>query len=259
MTLKKTKKTVRQDRILAELDSNPAIRVNELADNLEVSPETIRRDLSELDEAGRINRTYGGAVRSQVFEPALTERLKLHIEERQRIAAAAVAATGDAESLFIGGGATTLQFARALRSAARPMTVITPAFSIATELSSNPLIQVMSLPGIVEAKEGLVQGPETLAAIQKYRTPIAVVGASGIDAGGVSEALLPAAQVYSEMIASAEKTLILADSSKYNRRALQRITQWSPRIHLICDTEPTGELAAALDAAGAIVLVAPPR
>lgn len=256
MTQKKAKKVTRHERILAALDANPALRVTELAGLLSVSAETVRRDLSELDDAGRINRTYGGAVRSQVFEPALTERLKLRIEERRLIAATAVTAVQDVESMFIGGGATTLHFARALRSSTRPMTVITSSFSIATELSSNPLIQVMALPGIVEAKEGMVQGPETLAAIRRYRPPLAVIGASGLDDSGVSEALLAAAQVYSEMIANADRALILADSSKYDRRALQGITPWSPRVQLICDIAPTGAMATAIEAAGASVIEA---
>src|SRR6056297_1121169 len=145
-----SKKILRHDQILSILEVNPSIRVAEIAEELGVSSETVRRDLTELDESGRIKRTYGGAVRTKSFEPALAERLQLHTRAREQIAQRALESIGDAGSLFIGGGATTMHFARALRGINRQLTVLTPAFSIATELSVNPLIQVLSLPGMVE-------------------------------------------------------------------------------------------------------------
>ncbi|MEL6962635.1 MAG: DeoR family transcriptional regulator, partial [Pseudomonadota bacterium] len=111
MVRKSSKKSARHSRILDVLEINPSIRVNALADELDVSTETVRRDLAELDETGRIKRTYGGAVRTTAFEPALAERLKLHVQERERVARHAVTSLADVQSLFIGGGATTLHFA----------------------------------------------------------------------------------------------------------------------------------------------------
>ncbi|MEQ8898747.1 MAG: DeoR/GlpR family DNA-binding transcription regulator [Roseovarius sp.] len=233
-----SKKTQRHDQILSILEVNPSIRVAEMAEELSVSSETVRRDLSELDETGRIKRTYGGAVRTKAFEPALAERLQLHIKAREQIAQRALERIGDAGSLFISGGATTLHFARLLRAIDRPLTVLTPAFSIATELSVNPLIQVMSLPGIVEPREGLVYGSETIKCIKQFRTPIAITGASGVDEEGMSEALLHAGQVYSAMIEAADEALILADASKFGFRSLQRIIDWKPNLTLITDERP---------------------
>lgn len=249
-----SKKTDRHDRILSELDTNPTIRAAQLAGLLGVSAETVRRDLSELDDTGRLKRTYGGAVRTRTFEPALAERSKLHIPERDRIAQRAVEHTGDAISMFIGGGATTLHFARALRGINRRLTVLTPAFSIAMELSTNPMIEVMALPGIVEPKEGLVHGAETLKCIRQFRTPITVVGASGVDEQGISEALMNAAQVYSAMIDCADQTLILADASKFGHRSLQQIIRWNSTTCLITDTPPPKSLLGAIRSAGGQVL-----
>ena len=85
-----SKKINRQNRILNQLEVNPRIRVNEMADDLGVSTETVRRDLVELDNAGRIQRTYGGAVSIKTFEPALAERSTLHVSAREDIARIAV-------------------------------------------------------------------------------------------------------------------------------------------------------------------------
>ncbi len=256
MVKKISKKSARHSRILDVLEINPTIRVNALADELSVSTETVRRDLAELDETGRIKRTYGGAVRTTAFEPALTERLKLHVQERERVARHAVALLDDIQSLFIGGGATTLHFARALRSINHPLTVLTPALNIAIELAGNPLIEVMSLPGVVEPKERLVHGGETLKAISQFRAQIAVVGASALDQAGVSEALLSAAQVYAAMIESADRTLVLADHSKFGKRSLQLITEWNPGVSLIADTHLDPNLHDHIESQGGKIAIA---
>jgi len=155
-----SRKTQRQNQILEKLVLNPSLRVHQLAEALEVSTETVRRDLAELDEGGKINRTYGGAVRTQRFEPALSERLQLKVNERQAIARRALEMLGNYETLLIGGGATTLHFARAIRQLQHPMTVITPAYGVAQELSHNPFFEVFCLPGTFEGREGLVCGPD---------------------------------------------------------------------------------------------------
>lgn len=252
---KKSKKTKRHERILSVLETNPTIRVNALADELGVSTETVRRDFSELDETGRLQRTYGGAVRTRLFEPALAERFKLHTEERRRVAARARTLLGDAGSIFIGGGATTHHFARAILDIDRRLTVLTPAFNIAMELAVNPLIDVMSLAGIVEPKEGLVHGAETLRQIERFRTPVAVVGASALDERGVSEALLSAAEVYAAMIASADRTLVLADDSKFGKRSLQLITGWGPDITLVANQYPDDALREAITQSGTDIIL----
>lgn len=256
MTL--SKKGRRQKEILDVLDRNPSMRVSELAETLNVSSETIRRDLTQLDEVGRISRTYGGAVRGQVCEPGLAERLGQHIEARQAIACAALELVGDSETIFIGGGATALHFARALRSYTRRLTVLTPAYRVATELSENSNIQIMCLPGIFDGREGLVTGPETLATIRSYHVPVAFMGASTVDADGVGEAMLGPSEVYRAMIETAQTSYILADQSKFYRRSLKYIAAWASGIHLVTDGAPNLDMLKALKKSGADVILSCP-
>ena len=96
----------------------------------------------------------------------------------------------------------------------------------------------MALPGIVEPKEGLVYGGETLKCISQFRTSLAVVGASGVDRGGVSEALLNVAQVYSAMINNADETVVLADASKFGTRSLQQTIGLQSNLCLITECPP---------------------
>ncbi|MDF0584926.1 DeoR/GlpR family DNA-binding transcription regulator [Bradyrhizobium yuanmingense] len=249
------KKAARQNKIRAALDDDPALRVNELASLLNVSTETIRRDLLELEQAGALKRTYGGAVRNPVAEPALVERLKIMIHERRAIAQLAMTMIEDSESLLIGGGATCLHFAAALRGISRNLVVVTPCYGIAAELASNPLIQVIMLPGFFDGREGLVHGPDTLEAIQRYRVPTAIIGASGVDHTGLSDAMPAAAQIFAAIIQHSARSLILADRTKFNKRALSMVSTWRKGLHLVTDTKPDPRLSATILSANAEISV----
>ncbi|SED66130.1 DeoR/GlpR family DNA-binding transcription regulator [Rhodobacter sp. 24-YEA-8] len=252
----RSRKEQRQDNILSALEANPALRVNQLAEELDVSTETIRRDLAELDQAGRLSRTYGGAIVAQNrFEPLLNDRINLNVAERQAIATRALEEVAGEEALLLGGGATMLQFARVLRNIARRITVITPAYPIALELSSNPLIEIVLLPGGFEPQERMVCGPETIRAVERYRAPVVLIGASGVSVDGISEAMLGVGEVYSAMLASAGRSYVLADHSKFEKRALVLLDRWHDGLSLITDREPAAELSAALRRNGSGLLL----
>lgn len=257
MSIHKSRKNLRQDRILAALERNPALRVSQIAEELDVSTETVRRDLTELESSGGLSRTYGGAVKnSNRFEPALNDRLGLNITERRAIASEAVSRYAAEEALLLGGGATMIQFARALREVARRITVVTPAYPVAVELAANPLIEVVMLPGIFDAQEHIAYGPETIRALDRYKVRTAFIGASGLNADGVSEALLGVGEVYSAMAERSEHCVVLADSGKFEKRALVLLTEWDARITLISDAAPQGALAEALHSAGTEIVIA---
>jgi DeoR/GlpR family transcriptional regulator of sugar metabolism len=106
---------------------------------------------------------------------------------------------------------------------------------------------VMALPGVVEANEGLVVGGETLKCIEQYRTSMAIMGASGIDTQGVSEALINVAHVYSAMINNARETVILADSSKFGTRSLQQITDLNANVSIFTDMKPEPQIVEVIE------------
>lgn len=250
------RKADRQRLILTELRRMPALRVQELARRLEVSPETVRRDLTELGEAGLIARTYGGAMRPVPHEPALAERIGLMTAERERIAEAAAARVAPGDILMIGGGATTLHCARRLAAVGERLTVITHAPSIAQALAVNPGHRVLMLPGLYDGREGLIHGPDTVEALARFRANIALLGASGLTPEGAHDAALGPAMVYGTMMRRAARTLIVADHMKFDSPSLALYGAWSARVTLVSDRAPSGELAAALAAAGTEILVA---
>lgn len=252
----KLSKADRQARIIAELRAVPTLRVNELADLLAVSTETVRRDFTELDERGLINRTYGGAMRPRSFEPAVAERETLMVEEREQIAKCAVALVEDNDILMIGGGATTLHFARRLAAERNHLTIITHAFSIAAALASNPLHRVLMLPGQYDGREGLIHGAETIEALQHFRATKAVLGASGLTAEGPNDASMGPGLVYGAMIKRAAQTFVLADHTKFETPSLVVYGAWNSGMTLVTDNEPPLAMRQALQRANVNVLTA---
>jgi DeoR/GlpR family transcriptional regulator of sugar metabolism len=255
----KLNKSDRQARIVAELRAAPSLRVNELSNLLQVSTETVRRDLAELHDRGLISRTYGGAMRPVSIEPTLAEREKLMVAERERIAAAAVGLVEPNDILMIGGGATTLVFARRLAAERDHVTIITHSFSTAMALAANPFHKVLMLPGQYDSREGLIHGPDTIDALQKYRASKAFLGASGLTTEGPSDASIGPGLIYGAMMRRASETVVLADHKKFDRPSLAVYGQWSDKVLLVSDASPEGELLEAIRDSGARLLVAGDR
>jgi DeoR/GlpR family transcriptional regulator of sugar metabolism len=230
--------------------------VNEFAALLDVSTETVRRDLAELDERGLLNRTYGGAVRPVFFEPGIAERETLMVAERERIAAAAVKLVAPNDILMIGGGATTLHFARRLAAGHNHLTILTHALSVAVALAANPFHKILILPGQYDGREALIHGPDTIDALQRYRASKAFLGASGLTAEGPSDASLGPGLIYGAMMRRSTETIILADHSKFDRPSLAVYGPWSSNVQLVTDLAPRGELLSAITEAGSRIVVA---
>ncbi|WP_377294371.1 DeoR/GlpR family DNA-binding transcription regulator [Rhizobium sp. SG2393] len=249
----KKPKSIRQERILTELTQAPSLRVAELARRLDVSTETIRRDLDELTGQGLLNRTYGGAVRSLSTEPSVTERHMLFVAERERIARAAVQILKGARVLMIGSGATTVHTARRIAVEMRDITVLTHSFGVATVLAINPTIKVIILPGDYHATEGATVGAHTVSFLNGFYAEFAVLGASGLGPDGPSDALIECGAVYTTMMARSARTVVVADHSKHDRLFPARYAPWSAVGNLVTDKAPVQPLLDRL-AANAVTL-----
>ncbi len=244
---RKLRKTERQERILGELRASPAIRIAKLADDYEVSTETIRRDLDDLGRRGMLNRTYGGAsARAFAFEPALSERHKEHVEERQRIGALAARAIRPGQVLMVDVGSTTVHFARRLSAEARDLTVITNSFGVATVLSANPTITVLMCPGRYDGREGSVFGADAVAFLERYNANVAVISASGLTPDGPNDVNPNAAAIKRAMLARSAAGLLLLDHSKYEQLTLENVCPLARIDVLVSDAAPPAALGRAL-------------
>ncbi|WP_033441733.1 DeoR/GlpR family DNA-binding transcription regulator [Saccharothrix sp. NRRL B-16314] len=171
----------RKRRILARARADGRVDVAEIAAELEVAQETVRRDLRLLDDHGLIRRTHGGAfpVESAGYETGLKFRSASMVPEKRRIARAAADRLGDAETVFIDEGYTPQLVAESLPTG-RPLTVITASLPTAAVLSEVPSTAVLLLGGRVRG--------HTLATVDHWATrmlsemviDLAYIGANGI-------------------------------------------------------------------------------
>jgi DeoR/GlpR family transcriptional regulator of sugar metabolism len=246
----KLSKKDRQDRILTELRVSTTIRISDLASELGVSYETIRRDLEEMGESGLINRTYGGAVvRPFGFEPAWNERFNAMTEERERIATTAAGLVQAREVLMIDAGSTTLHFARRLAAEAKNLTIVTNCFAVAMAFSNNPTITVLACPGQYDSHEGSVTGPDTINYLSRFNANRAVIGSSGITLEGPNDVHSSAAAVKRAMLARSQEHILLIDHSKFEMANLEVICPLTDIHRLVTDRAPPPELAGALSKA----------
>ena len=249
-------KSSRQERILAEMMASATLRVGDLAADLDVSTETIRRDLFELQERGLISRTYGGAVRPFAAEPSVTERHRLMVAEREAIAALTVKFIKPKEVIAIGAGATTTHVARRMAAECRDLTVITHSFSVATVVAANPTIDVIMCPGRYDAREGMMVGAETIDFLQSYNVNRAILGISGLTTEGLADAEAGAAWVYKAMMNRASETIIVSDHKKFDVQALAIWARIPEIQRLVVDEPPEGAISRALERARVEVSVA---
>lgn len=247
----------RHAQIVALLRREGTVRIATLADLFDVTTETARRDLDDLADAGALNRTYGGgASRSLTDEPDIGERGRAHHAQRARSGAGAAALIEPGEALMIDCGSTTTLFAHALAARGLPLTVLTNCLLVARALGVSAQCRVKLCPGDYVMREGGVYGADTLDFIRRFKANRVIIGAGGLTVDGVMDADSASCAVKRAMMERAERTLLVADSSKYGVAQFERVCGFGDLDDLVSDAPPPKALAAALRKAGTRVAVA---
>ncbi len=225
----------RQKKIIDRVSEAGDGSIQEFARQFKVSEMTIRRDLDQLAEQGRVIRTHGGAtLAGQVsFEFSFLKRQKHNQIEKETIARRAADLVQDGQSVMLDSGTTTLAIARALRGK-KGLTVITTSLPIASELQYQKEIRVLLLGGYLRSGAPDLEGALTESNMEQLRADIAFLGADGIDRKGHAyNASLAVGRMLTKMANSASEVYVTADQSKLGRTALTRygnIAKWSGLI-----------------------------
>lgn len=205
--------------LIERLARDGRISVQEIADELAVSTETIRRDLAVLERAGTATRVHGGAVATSALsriEASLAQRTGEHPDLKRRIAQAALAFLPRAGgSLLLDGGSTVAHLVDALPTD-RSLTVLTHSVEIAHQLFDHAAIDLHTIGGRVRPVTGVAVGQSTIEALRATRVDVAFIGTNGIDADhGLSTADSDEAAVKRALIDAANTSVVLTDSSKF--------------------------------------------
>lgn len=240
----------RQAKILTILRNEGRIQVSSLVDQLGTSPETIRRDLTELAVAGKLQKVHGGAILPQILgEGPFQQRMGENMAAKRIIAEKACSLITPGDSLFIDTGTTTLTFAEELVSV-KNLLVVTNSSDIAKILGAQSSNQVFLVGGEYNAENHETVGPMAISQLQQFRLKHAILTIGAIDANGVMDFDMNEALIAKTMIKQASNVIVLADTSKHNHSAPFSVAMLSEINQFICDTKPDQQLKEAIKQAG---------
>ena len=251
--------TERQELIERLLSVDGRVSVVDLASRFEVTTETVRRDLGQLEAAGALRRVHGGAVpidRASTSESPLTERLERHSSAKSAIALRALDALGEGfrGSVYFDAGTTTAAVAGQLatRLGGGSIEVVTHALTLAQALSAVPKAALTLIGGRVRGITGAAVGADTVRAVEGLRPDVAFVGTNGVSAGfGLSTPDPDEAAVKRAIVTSARRVVVVADSDKLGRELLVSFAPLTQVDVLVTDAAPDAPLATALAEADA--------
>jgi DeoR family transcriptional regulator, fructose operon transcriptional repressor len=217
----------RHEMLLRILREEGVLPIREIAKRLRVSEATARRDLTDLSEAGRLTRVYGGAVHGgtgsrQPAEPPFAEEQMDDLADKNRVARHAAGMVEDGDMVLLDIGTTTLHLARLLRG--RKITVVTSNLAVYEELRDDPEVTLILLGGQVRANYRSLVGFLTLAALEQLYVDRLFLGTSGVlPDGRVLDTTDVEVPVKQAMLSSARQVVLLATSKKFPGRGKARV------------------------------------
>lgn len=192
------------------------VDVSALAARFDVTTETIRRDLTDLEDRGVLRRVHGGAIPVERFrtEPAVADKATRMAEEKRRIAKAALAFVPEGGTVLLDAGTTTLALVRALPAEVE-LTAVTNDLGIAQELAARPNVNVLVLGGRVRSRVLATVDDWALRTLQDVAVDVAFVATNGVSVDrGLSTPDVAEAAVKRAMIATGTQVILLADHTK---------------------------------------------
>ncbi len=247
----------RRQEIALVVRQNGRGDVTALADRFEVTPETIRRDLTDLEQRNVLRRVHGGAIPIERFraEPAIAEKVASMATEKARIASAALPFVPDQGTVLLDAGTTTLALARVFPHL--HLTVFTNSAPVAVELATRPDVQLYLVGGRVRGRTLAHVGDWALRALAEVRVDVAFVGTNGLSAErGLSTPDPAEAAVKREMCRAAQQVVVLSDHTKIGEESAVRFAPIDQVDVLVTDTGLAATDREALEEAGVEVVLA---
>jgi len=253
--------SARRTEIVKTIRLRGRVTVGELAESLNISRETIRRDLFELARLGKVQKFHGGAsLPVHTGEGPFRDRMSENAEAKTLIAAEAVKLVTPGETIFVDTGSTTLYFAEKLAEISN-LTVVTNSAEIARLISLAPSqARTFLVGGEFNGDNRQTVGSLAVSQIRSFRAHHAVLTIGALDARtGVMDFNIEEAQVARAMIEQAEFVTVLADSSKFECIASFEVCSLDRVTNLVCDRPPSGKLDKALVEADVNILSVDPQ
>lgn len=248
----------RRSRIAAIVRRRGSVRVQELAEQFQVSPVTIRSDLVQLEKEGLLVRDRGGAVavsqRSALV--AFDARTSMHLSAKQEIGRAAAALVAPGDTIFMDAGTTVVEMVPHLPHAG-PLTVVTNALNVGLALQSLPEARVMMLGGSLNYATFGTLGPMAEHDLEGLMVQKLFLAAETVDiAAGVTDSTIEIAQLKRAMVRAAQQIILLADSSKWGHTGFIKVAPLSAVHTVVSDAGLGAADRTALERLGVRVIIA---
>ncbi|MDR2495475.1 MAG: DeoR/GlpR family DNA-binding transcription regulator [Spirochaetaceae bacterium] len=235
----------RHDKILEVLTKNQRVEVAALADMLEVSQVTVRKDLDRLEERGLIRRRHGFASLESADDVAM--RLAYHYNTKRRIAAAAAAEVADGETVMIESGSCCALLAEELANTKRDITIVTNSAFIASHIRHAQSAKTILLGGYYQKNTQVTVGPITKACAEMFFADTFFIGADGFSKEfGFTGKDHSRAQTVQDLAGTVARVAVLTESKKFSRQGVVRLLRTERVAALYTDDRIPPDIAAFL-------------
>lgn len=227
----------RRSKILEQLGKYGQVSTQSLVKVFDVSEDTVRRDLKELAESGRLKKVHGGAVLTSPVPFAHSERANLNREAKSKLAAEASKLLRDKMMIFVDGGTTTLQLAQHLSHDLKA-TFVTHSPLMAQALANFNGLEVILLGGRLVKELMITAGPDSQLVARRYRPDICLISAHGVNrAAGATVESFEDASIKREFVENSAECIVLAGREKLGFVATHQIADLDAISYLITDAQ----------------------
>lgn len=230
----------RRNAILAKLQEERKVVVNELATSFRVTEETIRRDLDKLEKEGMAKKTYGGAVLNENLNIDLpyNVRRKSNVEGKNYIAQVISDMIEDGDNIILDASTTALAVAQKIKEK-NGITVITNSIEIILELSDKSNFKILSTGGMLKEGSLALVGYQAERMIGTFHVDLAIVSCKGIDIShGLTDSNEADAEVKKSIIKSSNKKILAVDSTKFDKISFATICDFSNIDVIVTEKKP---------------------
>jgi DeoR/GlpR family transcriptional regulator of sugar metabolism len=229
----------RRARMLDFIRQQGFVSIPELRDSLDVSESTIRRDLESFEESGEARRTHGG-----VFYTGSVSSIRQFQrpnpndgawDKKRAIALEAAKLVSDHDTVLLDGGSTTYELAKQL--VGRPLQIVTNSLPVANLFSASDSVDLVVLGGAIHNRTGVTHGPYTDQMLETINVQKAFLSVAGVNEKGFYNSNMLLVETERCMMRASDRTIIVADSTKFGRSSLARMCEWGQVDTLVVDQD----------------------
>lgn len=236
----------RQNDIVSLVNKNGSVRVKELSEKYDVTEDSIRKDLTQLEMRGLLKKTYGGAmkIRINVHDLAVAQRRDKNINMKQKIAKKAMELIKNGDMVFLDISTANLELAKLLAKSMIPITVVTNMIDVMQVLAEAVTVKVIFLGGtFIRGNDGFV-GSITINQIVNYRFDIAFVGVVGVDLidNSVATYMVEDGLTKSAVIEASKKAYMMLETIKFNMDGTYKYAKADSFTGAVMDEKPQEDI-----------------